>query len=200
MLRRSDMPRAVHAPHAAEHHSVVSCGDVEDIVTVCDMNSCTDTRRRTNVTAALLALFAVNNTETCGRARAPRPRSTRAENTCDGYVASRPSRFVVFFPVPRYLTFVARVTLTLKLDPPSPRRGVAASRRRVFVPLDFRLTSRLHASQLSYGPRTAHRQGRRGSLATPPRRRCCRIFACGHSCRHSCSSACVGTLRFYSKD
>ena len=64
MLRRSDMPRAVHAPHAAEHHSVVSCGDVEDIVTVCDMNSCTDTRRRTNVTAALLALFAADENET----------------------------------------------------------------------------------------------------------------------------------------
>ena len=85
MLRRSDMPRAVHAPHAAEHHSVVSCGDVEDIVTVCDMNSCTDTRRRTNVTAALLALFAVNNTETCGRVRAPRPRRRgRTSGACGG--------------------------------------------------------------------------------------------------------------------
>jgi hypothetical protein len=46
--RRSDMPRAIHAQCGADHHSVVSCGDVGDIVTVCDMNSCTDTRRRTS--------------------------------------------------------------------------------------------------------------------------------------------------------
>ena len=85
MLRRSDMPRAVHAPRAAEHHSVLSCGDVEDIVTVCDMNSCTDTRRRTNVTAALLALFAADDNETSRRrdrrGAAGRPARVAAERT-----------------------------------------------------------------------------------------------------------------------
>jgi hypothetical protein len=86
MERRSDMPRPVHAPRAAEHHSVVSCGDVEDIVTVCDMNSCTDTCHRTNVTAALLALFAADDNETSrGRYRggaAGRPARVAAERTC----------------------------------------------------------------------------------------------------------------------
>jgi hypothetical protein len=85
MERRSDMPRAVHAQCAADQHSVVSCGDVGDIVTVCDMNSCTDTRRRTNVTAALFTPCAVNNTETCGRVRAPRPRRRgRTSGACGG--------------------------------------------------------------------------------------------------------------------